>query len=242
MPVLSPVSRSIAYENTTARMVGGFLLHHSVVPQAWLVRGSELHHVATSALCSTILQSLRLGWLGALNSTTSNLQSLRSGALSSTCTHQPRWSGALSSTNLQPSALSSTCTRQPRWSGALDSTNLRPSGRGLSAPPALVSTDGQGLSAPPALVSTDGQWLSAPPFCGPQVVGSQLHLHSSAQMVRGSQLHLHSSAQMVNGSLLHHSVVLRSWALSSTCTRQHRWSGALCSTILWSLRLGLSGL
>ena len=59
---------------------------------------------------------------------------------------------------LSQGVFSSTCTYQPRWSGALSYANLRPSGRGLSAPPALVSTEVRGSQLhnlqPSALGST----------------------------------------------------------------------------------------
>ena len=137
---------------------------------------------------------------------------------------------------------------------ALCSANLRPSGRGLSAPPALVSTEVRGSllhhSAVPQPRLVGGSELHHIQSAVLQVGGSQLHqsavlrsrlhLHPSAQMVGGSRLHLHSSAQMVRGSLLHHSVVPQARLVRGS-ELHHVATSALCSTILQFLRLGWSG-
>ena len=118
-----------------------------------------------------------------------------------------------------------------------------PQVRGLLAPSALISPGGRGLSAPPALVSTEVRGSLLHHSAVPQarlVGGSELHhIQSAVPQVGGSRLHMHSSVQMVGGSRLHQSTTLRPGAVCSTILRSLRlgWSGALNSTML---RLRLS--
>ena len=124
--LISPGGRGLSAPPICGPQVRGFLLHHSAVPQAQLVGGSELHHIQSevpqvggsrlhlhssaqmvggSQLHQSVVLRSRLHLHPSAQMVGgSRLHNLRSSALSSTCNRQPRWLGALSS----------TCTRQPQ--------------------------------------------------------------------------------------------------------------------------------